>query len=276
MAIPLETAQRVLGDRFRIDRHLGGGGMCDVFSGFTLEGDRQVALKILRPEYGTSILSDRFLQEIALLSELEHPHILRLLESSKVGAFIYYVMPFAEGGSLHDRLQRDRTLTLEEARSITRDVAEGIDHAHANGVIHRDIKPHNVMFHEGRAAICDFGVARAMVRAAGQRFSTSGLVVGTPYYMSPEQARGGSMIDHRADIYSLGCVVYQMLVGEPPFTGRSAQAVMAKHLREQPPSICVVRPEVPKTWEAAIVRALAKDPNERPESAGEFAGLMEA
>ncbi|MGD2134549.1 MAG: serine/threonine-protein kinase [Gemmatimonadales bacterium] len=276
MTIPLDTVQRALAERYRIESRLGGGGMADVFAGEEAASGRKVAVKVLRPEFAATLLGERFHREIAFLSGLNHPNILPLLESSEAAGFVFYTMPFAGGESLKRRLEREGRLSLDDTLTVTRDVAAGIDHAHERQVIHRDIKPHNVMFHEGRATICDFGVARALVKAGGERLSTSGLVVGTPYYMSPEQVGGSRDIDHRADIYSLACVVYQMLVGEPPFTGRTAQAVMAKHARERPPVLRVVRSEIPECVEAALLRALAKNPAGRPASAGALVAEMEA
>ena len=179
-------------------------------------------------------------------------------------------MPCASGGTLKARLQRERQLSLDEAITIAADVAAALDYAHSQGVVHRDIKPENVLFEEGRALICDFGIAKAMLEAAGERISSSGLVVGTPHYMSPEQASGQSELDGRSDIYSLACVVYEMLVGEPPFTGPTTQAVMAKHVRERPPSLQVVRGDLPAHVEQALNQALEKNPAERPGSGGEL------
>jgi len=180
-------------------------------------------------------------------------------------------MPYAHGGSLHDRLEREGRLTLDETIAVTRQIAAALDYAHEHNIIHRDIKPENIMFDEGRAMLCDFGVARALVRAGGERISTSGLVVGTPTYMSPEQASGRGEIDHRSDVYSLACVIYQMVVGEPPFTGRTPQAVIARHVAEHPPSLRIVRPELPLRVEEVVMRGLAKEPGERWSSAGEMA-----
>jgi serine/threonine protein kinase len=235
-----------------------------------------VALKVLRPEFAATILRERFHQEIAILSELHHPNILPLLESNQAEHLLYYVMPFAHGASLKERIETDRHLPVDEALAIVRDVAAALDYAHERDVVHRDVKPANMMFtEEGRAVICDFGVARAVARAGGERLSTSGLVVGTPAYMSPEQASGGK-VDYRSDIYSLGCVAYAMLAGEPPFGGRTAQIIMARHVREHPPKLRIVRHEVPEAVEAAVLAALEKDPVKRPPSAGAFAARMEA
>jgi serine/threonine-protein kinase len=270
MSVKLEVVQQALADRFEVERSLGHGGMCTVFSGRDRRTGDLVAIKVLRPEFATSLLADRFHQEIEFLASLEHPNILPLRESDEAGTLVYYVMPFAAEGSLKERLLRDRRLSLDDALAITRDIAAALDFAHARNVMHRDIKPGNIMFVAGHAAICDFGVARAIVKAGGERLSTSGLVVGTPAYMSPEQASATPDLDHRSDIYALACLLYEMLAGEPPFTGRTAQAIMARQVRERPPSLRVVRPDVPQRVEDAIHRALAKRPEERQWSAGEF------
>jgi serine/threonine-protein kinase len=271
MAIKLETIQAALADRYEVLRPVGRGNMCHVFEARDRASGDHVALKVLRPEFAVTVLHDRFHQEIHILSQLDHPHILPLIESSESGEFLYFVMPLARGGSLRTRLNDRKRLDLEETLSITRDVAAALDYAHEHNVVHRDIKPENVMFDEGRAMICDFGVARAIVRAGGEHLSSSGLIVGTPTYMSPEQASADSKIDHHSDIYSLGCVVFEMLAGEPPFTGRTAQAVLARHIAERPPSLRVVRPDVPQHIETAITRALAKKADERWGSSGELA-----
>jgi len=218
--------------------------------------------------------AERFHREIRFLQTLDHPNILPLLTSEQIGGFLLYVMPFARGGSLSMMLRERAYLPLDESLDVTRDVAAALDYAHGQNIIHRDIKPGNILFRDGDALLCDFGVARAIVEAGGEHLSSSGLIIGTPSYMSPEQASGKSQLDGRSDVYSLGCVVYEMLVGEPPFTGRSAQAVMARHVGEQPPKLRVVRPELPQHAEDAVLAALAKKPEERPRSAGELVGRM--
>jgi serine/threonine-protein kinase len=272
--VQLETVKQALADRFEITHSLGKGGMSLVYAGKDLASGRDVAVKVLRPEFAVTILHERFHQEIAILSRLDHPNVLPLLESSESRSFVYYVMPFAHGGSLRTRLEREKRLSVHDSVAILTNVAAGLDYAHAQEVIHRDIKPENVMFDDGRAMICDFGVARAVVAAGGERISTSGLIVGTPTYMSPEQASGERELDHRSDVYSLACVLYEMLAGEPPFTGRTPQAVIARHVAEQPPSVRVVRPDIPQHVEDAILRALEKDPGRRWGSSGELAGAL--
>ena len=275
MSVKLEVVQETLADRYEIERPLGHGGMATVFLATDKASGKRVALKVLRPEFAATLLADRFHQEIEFLATLKHPNILPLLESAEAGMLVYYVMPFAVEGSLKERLAGARWLGLRETTGIARDVAAALDHAHERNVLHRDIKPGNIMFVENHSVICDFGVSRAIVKAGGERLSTSGLVVGTPAYMSPEQASGRGDIDHRSDIYALGCVIYEMLAGEAPFTGRTAQAIMARQVKENPPSLRVVRPEVPEYMEEAVMRALAKVPEERQARAGELvAGVV--
>jgi serine/threonine-protein kinase len=274
VAVKLEYVQDALAEKYEIDRAIGKGGMATVFYGHEKGSDRPLAIKVLRPEFAATIVGDRFRREIEILTELRHRNILPLHSSGITGALVYYVMPFAVAGSLRPRIERERRLRFDQTLDFTRQVAQGLDFAHAHDVIHRDIKPENIMFHEGRAVICDFGVARALVRAGGESLSTSGLVVGTPAYMSPEQARGKAVLDLRTDIYSLACVVFEMLAGETPFTGRTAQAIMAKQVKERAPHLRVVRPDLPEHVEDAIQTALQKDTDERQASAGEFAAAL--
>jgi len=274
VSVKLEVVQETLADRYEIERPLGHGGMATVFLATDKASGISVALKVLRPEFAATLLAERFHQEIEFLATLKHPNILPLLESAEAGMLVYYVMPFAVEGSLKERLAGARWLGLRETTGIARDVAAALDHAHERNVLHRDIKPGNIMFVENHSVICDFGVSRAIVKAGGERLSTSGLVVGTPAYMSPEQASGRGDIDHRSDIYALGCVIYEMLAGEAPFTGRTAQAIMARQVKENPPSLRVVRPEVPEYMEEAVMRALAKIPEERQARAGELVAGM--
>ncbi|UCF40615.1 MAG: serine/threonine protein kinase [Gemmatimonadota bacterium] len=274
MAVKLEYVQEALAGTYEIERVIGKGGMSTVFLGHAPGDDRPLAIKVLRPEFAATIVGDRFRREIAILTKLQHRNILPLHSSDIAGAIVYYVMPFAVAGSLRPRMVREGRLRFDQALDFTRQIAQGLDYAHANDVIHRDIKPENIVFHEGRAVICDFGVARALVRAGGESLSTSGLVVGTPAYMSPEQARGESELDFRTDIYSLACVVFEMLAGETPFTGRTTQAIMAKQVKERPPRLRVVRPDLPEHVEDAMQTALQKEPENRQASAGEFAAAL--
>lgn len=275
MPLRVDAIRSALADRFEVLQLLGSGGMAHVFAAREQATGRKVALKVLRPEFAVTILAERFHQEIAFLTVLDHPNILPLLASGQSDSYVYYAMPFASGGSLKQRLQRERRLPLADALTIARELAAGIDYAHAHNVIHRDIKPENVMFDAGRPRLCDFGVARAIVRAADDRVSSSGLVVGTPSYMSPEQA-SGEALDHRTDIYSLACVVFEMLAGEPPFTGATPQAVFRRQIAEHPPSLRVVRPDLPESVEQAVLRALAKDAKSRWETGGALARALGA
>jgi serine/threonine protein kinase len=263
-----------LKDHYDIKEQLGRGGMAGVYAAVRVADGEMVAVKVLRPEFAVSVGAERFHREIKFLQTLDHPNILPLLTSEQIGGFLLYVMPFAQGGSLSMMLRERAYLPLDESLDVTRDVAAALDYAHEQNIIHRDIKPGNILFRDGEALLCDFGVARAIVEAGGEHLSSSGLIIGTPSYMSPEQASGKSQLDGRSDVYSLGCVVYEMLVGEPPFTGRSAQAVMARHVGEQPPKLRVVRPELPQHTEDAVLAALAKKPEDRPRSAGELVGRM--
>lgn len=274
MGLPLAAIKEALADRYVVDRALGRGGMATVYLASEAEGARQVAVKVLHPEFAATLGPERFHREVRLLSRFNHPNILPMLTSGQTEAFVYLVTPYAAGGSLRTVLARDRQLSLERTLAIARDVAAGLDYIHAQGVVHRDIKPENIVFEEERALLCDFGVARAIVAAAGDRISSSGLVVGTPDYMSPEQAEGKSALDHRSDIYSFASVVYEMLAGEPPFTGRSNQAILARQLKEKPPSIRVLRRDIPQSADAAFQRALAKLPDHRPPTATEFAASL--
>jgi serine/threonine-protein kinase len=274
MAIPLEMVQNALSSKYQIYEEVGRGAMATVFRGRDGQ-DRDIALKVLRPEFAVTIIGDRFHREIAILTHLGHPNILPLYESGEVDHLVYFTMPFATGGTLRNRIDASENgLSLEDAVTIVTEITAGLDHAHAAGVVHRDIKPENIVFDQRSAVICDFGIARAVMTAGGERISTSGLVVGTPTYMSPEQASGLPEIDHRADIYGLGCVIYEMFAGEPPFTGRSTQAIMTKQVKEPPPSLLVVRPDLPEHVEGAIHCALAKKPEDRFESGADFAAAL--
>jgi serine/threonine-protein kinase len=274
MAIPLKTIQEALAGKYQIDAEVGRGAMATVFRGRDGE-DRDIALKVLRPEFAVTIIGDRFHREIAILTHLGHPNILPLYESGEANRLVYFTMPFAKGGTLRDRIDDpDRKLSLADIVRIVTEIASGLDHAHAAGVVHRDIKPENIVFDHDTAVICDFGIARAVMSAGGERISTSGLVVGTPTYMSPEQASGLPEIDHRADLYGLACVVYEMFVGEPPFTGRSTQAIMTKQVKEPPPSLRIVRPDLPECVETAINCALQKAPNDRFATGEDFAAAL--
>ncbi|MGQ0704477.1 MAG: protein kinase domain-containing protein [Gemmatimonadales bacterium] len=266
-----------LAGRYTIERELGQGGMATVFLARDLRHDRRVALKVLRPELAAVIGAERFLQEIRVTAGLQHPHILPLHDSGEVDHFLYYVMPYVEGESLRDRLVRERQLAIDDAVRITTEAAAALAYAHGRGVIHRDIKPENILISGGAggaAVVADFGIARAVTAAGGGRLTETGLSLGTPQYMSPEQATADRELDGRSDVYALGAVLYEMLTGEPPHTGPTTQSVIAKLLTEEPRSVLVSRPTVPQHIDAAVHQALARLPADRFRGAAEFAEAL--
>jgi serine/threonine protein kinase len=263
-----------LRDRYTIERELGRGGMATVYLAQDLRHPRQVALKVLRSEVAGALGADRFLQEIAVVSRLQHPHILGLLDSGTAGEVLYYVMPYVEGESLRHRLERESQLSVETAVTIAREVAGALGYAHAQGVVHRDIKPENILLSAGQALVADFGIAKALDAAGGEKLTETGLSLGTPHYMSPEQASATRSLDGRSDTYALGCVLYEMLAGAPPFTGPSAQSILARHLVDPVPSLHTVRGTVPAGIVWAITKAMAKVPADRFTSAGEFGDAL--
>ncbi|HEX5818959.1 MAG TPA: serine/threonine-protein kinase, partial [Gemmatimonadales bacterium] len=268
-----QSSQRLtaaLSDRYRLERELGAGGMATVYLAEDLKHRRKVAIKVLHPELSAVIGGDRFLKEIELTASLQHPHILPLFDSGAADNLLYYVMPFVEGETLRGRLERERQLPLEDAVSIAQEVASALDYAHKRGVVHRDIKPENVLLQDGKALVADFGIALAVSNAGEGRLTQTGLSLGTPHYMSPEQAMGEREITPRSDVYALGAMTYEMLVGEPPFTGPSAQAIVAKVLTERPVPVTVHRDTVPAHVAATLHKALAKLPADRFGSAAEF------
>ncbi|MEO5616894.1 MAG: protein kinase [Candidatus Eisenbacteria bacterium] len=265
----LELLTRALADGYRVERELGEGGMAVVFLAEDLKHHRRVAIKVLKPELSAILGSERFAREIEIAARLQHPHILPLHDSGQAGGLFYYVMPFVEGESLQSRLARERQLPIDVALQITREIGQALQYAHDHGVIHRDIKPGNIMLSGGHAVVTDFGIARAVDAATPERLTLTGMTVGTAHYMSPEQA-GGAAVDGRSDQYSLACTAYEMLIGQPPFTGSSYQAVIARHSLDPVPSLRVVRPAVPPALEEAILRALAKVPADRFASTREF------
>ncbi len=248
--------------------------MATVYLAEDVKHERKVAIKVLRPELAAAVGADRFLSEIKITARLSHPHILPLLDSGENDGLVFYVMPLVEGESLRDRLNRERQLPLDDALDIARDVAAALSYAHGHGVIHRDIKPENILQHAGEAVVADFGIARAVTVAGGERLTDTGLSLGTPQYMSPEQATADRHLDARSDIYSLGCVVYEMLAGEPPYTGPTAQAIIAKLMTERPVRLRTVRDTVPEPIEQAIMKALAKVPADRFATAAEFSAAL--
>ncbi len=273
MADLLERVRASLAGRYTIERELGRGGMATVYLARDLKHDRLVALKVLRPELAASLGADRFLREIQVTAHLTHPNILPLLDSGRADEFLYYVTPYVEGESLRSRLERERQLPVDEAVRLAAAVAGALDYAHRHQIIHRDIKPENILLEDGQAVVADFGIARALHAAESAKLTETGVAVGTVAYMSPEQATGEEF-DGRSDIYSLGCVLYEMLAGEPPFTGPTAQVVTARRLAGSVPSLHAVRDSVPRQIEQAIGKALAKLPADRFATAAEFADAL--
>ena len=272
----IDRLTAALSDRYRVDRELGAGGMATVYLAHDLKHDRDVAIKVLHPDLGAALGGERFLSEIRTTARLQHPHILPLLDSGGADGLLYYVMPLVTGETLRARLERERQLPIADAVLIAREVADALGYAHTLGVIHRDIKPENILLQNGHALVADFGIALAVQSAGGQRMTQTGLSLGTPQYMSPEQAMGERTIDARSDIYALGAVTYEMLVGEAPFTGATVQAVVAKVLSAEPERLTMVRKTIPPGVEHAVLTALAKLPADRYASAAEFATALQA
>ncbi len=275
MSDPLDALRAALADRYTIERELGAGGMATVYLARDLKHHRKVGVKVLRPELAAVLGAERFLREIEIAAKLTHPHILPLHDSGHTDGFLYYVMPYIEGESLRGRLERERQLPIDDAIRIAQQSAAALEYAHAEGVIHRDIKPENILLHRGDVMVADFGIALAVNEAGGSRLTETGLSIGTPQYMSPEQASGDQHIDARTDIYSLGCVFYEMLVGEAPYTGPTSQAIIAKVLTEPPPSIRDKRDTVSQALERVALKSLAKLAADRFDSAREFARALE-
>jgi len=266
--------QAALVARYALDRELGHGGMATVYLAQDLKHGRPVAIKVLRPELAAALGAERFLREIEIAARLTHPHILPLHDSGEANGFLYYVMPYLEGESLRDRLNREPQLPVEEAVRIAREVASALSYAHSHDVVHRDIKPENILLSGGEAVVADFGIARAIVAAGTEKLTDTGLAVGTPGYMSPEQATAEAHIDGRADTYALGCVLYEMLAGHPPFLGTTAQEVLARHTLDPVPPLRTIRRAVPPAVEHAVFKALAKSPADRFPSAAAFSEAL--
>lgn len=264
-----------LSDRYTFEREIGAGGMATVHLALDHKHNRRVAVKVLRPEIAAAVGKERFNREIALAATLSHPHILPLFDSGQVDQQVFYVMPYVQGESLRDRLRREKQLSMEDALKVTKQIGAALEYAHRNGVVHRDIKSANILFHEGEALLCDFGIALAAL-AASERLTQAGVTIGTPEYMSPEQCFDDAALDGRTDIYGLACVLYEMLVGEPPFVGRSVQSVFAKHLTEVPTPIRSLRDTVAESVDRAVLRALAKTPADRFSTVGEFLEALAA
>jgi hypothetical protein len=267
--------QTALADRYRIEGELGRGGMGVVYRAWDVKHARSVALKMVRPELGSVLAAERFLREIRLASKLQHPHIVPLYDSGAAAGVLFYVMPLVEGESLRARLTRERQLPLEDALQITSAVADALSYAHSHDVVHRDIKPENILLAAGHALVVDFGIGRAITAAGGERLTESGISIGTPAYMSPEQATGDTKLDGRSDLYSLACVLYEMLAGHPPFLGASAQEVIVRHTLDAVPSLRSARPAVSGAIERAVTRALAKVPADRFATATRFAATLD-
>lgn len=270
----LEQLQAEIAGRYIVVRELGRGGMATVYLADDAVDRRQVAIKVLRREITGLFGSGRFNREIRILQRLKHPAIVPVLDAFESSSLHYYVMPYVAGDSLRVLLEREGALPLARVLHIAGGVAQALDYAHSQNVLHRDIKPANILLEGDRALVCDFGIARAMEVAAGDALSSSGLVLGTPAYMSPEQAMGETEIDARSDIYALGCLVYEMLTGEQPFGGPTSQVILARQISERPRAIGTVRPDLPPDLERAVFAALAKASHDRPPTAAAFLALL--
>jgi eukaryotic-like serine/threonine-protein kinase len=268
---PLDRLASALGDRYALERQVGEGGMATVYLARDLKHERKVAIKVLRPELSVSLGADRFLREIRVAANLQHPNILGLYDSGECESLLYYVMPFVEGESLRDRLNKEQQLPIHDSLQIVREAADALQYAHERGIVHRDIKPENILLLGGHALVADFGIARAVTQAGGDKLTQTGMAVGTPAYMSPEQSLGSDHVDARSDVYSLGCVLYEILIGQPPFTGPNSMAIMARHSMEVVPSLQVVRSSIPDEVEDTVMQALEKTPADRFQTMKEFA-----
>jgi serine/threonine-protein kinase len=273
-ADPLVRLARALADRYHVERVLGSGGMATVYLAQDLKHHRQVAIKVLKPEIAAAVGVERFLREIEIAANLNYPHIVPLFDSGEADGFVFYVMPYVAGESLRDRLSREKQLPVADAISIVQQVAGALAHAAGRGIVHRDIKPENVLLVDDKALVADFGIARAIAESNAERLTGPGAVIGTAAYMSPEQAAGERDVDARSDVYALACVLYETLAGQPPYTGPTAQAIVAQHLAGPIPEVRHMRGLVPEHVERATTRALAKVPADRFASAQEFAAAL--
>ncbi|MFB3111085.1 MAG: protein kinase, partial [Gemmatimonadales bacterium] len=277
MSASLDRLKTALSGRYDIERELGAGGMATVYLAHDPRHERRVALKVLRPELAATLGPERFLREIRIAANLTHPHILPVHDSGEADGFLYYVMPYIEGESLREKLQREGELPVDEAVRILREVADALAHAHGHGVVHRDIKPDNVLISGRHAMVMDFGVAKAVSEATGrEKLTTAGVALGTPSYMAPEQAAADPTTDHRADIYALGAMAYELLAGRPPFTGTTSQMVLAAHMTEAPAPVTQHRPAVPAALGAVVMKCLEKKPADRWQTAEELLPQLEA
>jgi eukaryotic-like serine/threonine-protein kinase len=264
----------VLAGRYSIERELGAGGMATVYLAHDLKHDRRVALKVLKPELAAVLGAERFVVEIKTTAALQHPHILPLFDSGTADSFLFYVMPFIEGETLRDKLNRETQLGVDESVRIAREVLDALEYAHEHGIVHRDVKPENILLHGGHAMVADFGIALAVSAAAGGRMTETGLSLGTPHYMSPEQATAEKEITARSDVYSLGSVLYEMLSGNPPHTGSSAQQIIMRIITDPARPVGEVRKSVPPNVAAAVAKSLEKLPADRFESAKAFSEAL--
>lgn len=276
-----ERLQEALRDHYTIVAELPRGGMSRVFKATEVALNRTVVIKVLSPELAATLSAERFKREIRLAARLQHPHIVPLLNAGDAEGLLFYTMPFVDGEALRERMSRQRPMPIEDIARTLVEVAGALEYAHKAGVVHRDIKPENVMFFHDTAVVLDFGIGRAVsvasddnVRTSGARITQSGMTLGTPFYISPEQAAGDPDLDHRADIYSLGVVAYEMLTGHPPFSGRTPQAVFAAHASQPPEPITARRPDAPPAVANIVMRCLAKRPDDRPASAGEIVSTL--
>jgi TolB-like protein/tRNA A-37 threonylcarbamoyl transferase component Bud32 len=273
---PLDRLRTALAERYAIEGEIGAGGMATVYLADDLKHGRKVAVKVLRPELAAALGPDRFPREIRILARLQHPHILPLLDSGESDGFLYYTMPFIDGESLRQRIDRDGPLPVHEAVRITREVADALASAHAAGILHRDIKPGNVMLSGRHALVMDFGIAKAVSDAGGQTLTTVGVAIGTPVYMSPEQCTGSDDLDQRSDIYALGIMAYEMLTGRPPFQGKNAQATLSAQILEKPKQITEARPAVSSALSEFVMRCLEKQPDDRWQTTEELVPILES
>ena len=270
----IDALNSALADRYSVEREIGQGGMATVYLAHDLKHDRKIAIKVLKPELAAVLGADRFVAEIKTTAALQHPHILPLFDSGNADGFLYYVMPFIDGETLRAKLDRETQLGVDESVKIATAVADALDYAHRHGVIHRDIKPENILLHEGRPMVADFGIALAVSAAAGGRMTETGLSLGTPHYMSPEQATAEKEISARSDIYSLASVLYEMLTGDPPHTGASVQQIIMKIITEPAAPVATLRKSVPPNVAAAIAKSLEKLPADRFETAKAFGDAL--
>ena len=270
-----ERVRAAFADTYAIEREVGQGGMATVYLARDLKHNRQVALKVLRPELAAAMGGDRFPREIEIVAQLSHPHILPLHDSGEMGGFLYYVMPFVEGESLRQKLERDGPLPVHDAIKYLREVTDALAYAHERGIVHRDIKPDNVMLSRRHALVTDFGVAKAVSDAGGEKLTTVGVALGTPAYMSPEQAMGETDLDHRSDIYAMGALAYEMLTGEPPFARPTAQAILSAHVLDTPEDITGKRQGIPPGLGELVMRCLQKDKADRWQTAEAMLPLLE-